>query len=84
MILWSVVPLEARVNNTDGQHGGVTNEETKQKTSSVAFVLIGAGLALLMLAVCLGMRNKHRRDRGTPTATGTQYTDRMSGEAGET
>ncbi|KAF7693280.1 transmembrane protein 51b [Silurus meridionalis] len=83
MILWTVVPLEVRWNNTGVQHG-VANNETKQKTSSVAFVLVGAGLALLLLAVCLGVRNKHRRNRGTTIATGTQYTDRVPGEAGET
>lgn len=80
MILWTVVPLELR-NNTGVQHG---DDETKQKTSSVAFVLVGSGVALLLLAVCLGVRNKHRRNRGTTTATGTQYTDRVPGEAGET
>ncbi|KAB5537004.1 hypothetical protein PHYPO_G00113820 [Pangasianodon hypophthalmus] len=84
MILWSVVPLEVRWNNTGVQHDGVANDDTKQKTSSVAFVLVGAGLALLLLAVCLGVRNKHRRNRGTTTATGTHYTDRVPGEAGET
>lgn len=82
MILWSVVPLEVRWNNT-GVQNGVASDETKQKTSSVAFVLVGAGLAFLLLAVCLGVRNKHRRNRGTTTATGTQYTDRAPGEAGE-
>lgn len=83
MILWSVVPLEVRWNNTGLQNGGVASDETKQKTSSVAFVLVGAGLAFLLLAVCLGVRNKQRRSRGTTTATGTQYTDRVPGEAGE-
>lgn len=82
MILWSVVPLEERWNTT-GVQTGLAGDETKQKTSSVAFVLVGAGLALLLLAVCLGVRNKHRRNRGTTTATGTQYTDRVAGEAGE-
>lgn len=84
MILWSVVPLDVRWNNTGVQHGGVASDETKQKTSSVAFVLIGAGLAFLLLAVCLGVRNKHRRNRETTTATGTQYTDGVPGEVGET
>ncbi|KAK2821399.1 hypothetical protein Q7C36_020742 [Tachysurus vachellii] len=84
MILWSVVPLEMRSNNTGSQNDGVAIDEARQKTSSVAFVLVGAGLALLLLAVCLGVRNKHRRNRGTTTATGTQYTDRVVGESGET
>lgn len=84
MILWSVVPLEERSNNTGVQHDVGSTDETKQKTSSVAFVLIGAGLALLLLAVCLGVRNKHRRNRGATTAADTQYTDRVPGESGET
>ncbi|XP_053509229.1 transmembrane protein 51b [Ictalurus furcatus] len=82
MILWSMVPLEVRWNNTGVQHDAVPND-SKQKTSAVAFVLVGAGLALLLLAVCLGVRNKHRRSSVT-TATGTQYTDRVPEEAGET
>ncbi|KAF4094079.1 hypothetical protein AMELA_G00008800 [Ameiurus melas] len=83
MILWTVVPLEMRWNNTGVQHGAVPKDDSEQKTSAVAFVLVGAGLALLLLAVCLGVRNKRRRSSGT-TATGTQYTNRVPDGAGET
>ncbi|TST85781.1 Transmembrane protein 51 [Bagarius yarrelli] len=83
MILWSVVPLESHWNNTGVQNDGVASDETKQKTSSVAFVLVGSGLALLLLAVCLGVKNKHRRNRGATAATSTQYMAQGTGEASE-
>ncbi|XP_026858902.2 transmembrane protein 51b [Electrophorus electricus] len=78
MILWSVVPGDPARNGTAS--GNPVNEETKQKTSSVAFVLVGAGMAMLLLAMCLGIRNK-RSSRATPSAAaGTQY---AQGEAAE-
>ncbi|XP_062843091.1 transmembrane protein 51b [Trichomycterus rosablanca] len=81
MIVWTVVPLEGRRNNTGTQQGGITSNEMKQKTSSVAFVLVGAGLAMLLLAVCLGLRDKHRRrTSGMTTTAGVQYTDNVQGE----
>lgn len=79
MIVWTVVPLEGRNNNTITQQGGINSTEMKQKTSSVAFVLVGAGLAMLLLAVCLSLRDKHRRRSGTTTTAGVQYTDQVHG-----
>lgn len=82
MILWTVVPLEQRLNNTTAPNE--TGAETKQKTSSVAFVLVGGGLAMLLLAVCLGLKNKmKRRGQETTPAAGGQYTDRVPVEPGE-
>ncbi|XP_073325583.1 transmembrane protein 51a [Pagrus major] len=60
MIVWSVVPADASVNSSSssGGHGDTTSR--KNKASSVAFVLVGSGVVMLLLSVCLGMRNKQR------------------------
>ncbi|XP_030632812.1 transmembrane protein 51b [Chanos chanos] len=78
MIVWTVVPLDAAQNNTSTNP---VQEEDSARTSSVAFVLVGAGVAMLLLALCLGLRNKNRlRRRETAGALGTQYLDRVPGE----
>ncbi len=60
MIVWSVVPEDTASNNSSslGEHGNPGGR--KNKASSVAFVLVGSGVAMLLLSVCLGMRNKQR------------------------
>lgn len=61
MIVWSVVPAEPSGNSSlspDPDPGG-----KKQKASSVAFVLVGCGVAVLLLSMCLGMRNKQREQQ---------------------
>ncbi|XP_041859437.1 transmembrane protein 51a [Melanotaenia boesemani] len=60
MIVWSVVPADAAVNGSSTSPGGGNVNDRRNKTSSVAFVLAGSGVALLLLSVCLGMRNKKR------------------------
>uniref|UniRef100_G3NU94 Transmembrane protein 51a n=1 Tax=Gasterosteus aculeatus TaxID=69293 RepID=G3NU94_GASAC len=56
MIVWSVVPPDAA--GGDGSTSG-----RKHKASSVAFVLVGSGVAMLLLSLCLGMRNKQREQQ---------------------
>lgn len=60
MIVWSVVPADASSNSssTTGGHGDTGSR--KNKASSVAFVLVGSGVVMLLLSLCLGMRNKQR------------------------
>ncbi|XP_016136496.1 transmembrane protein 51-like [Sinocyclocheilus grahami] len=71
MIMWSVVPAGSGGNSsTPGMDPGQARE-----TSSVAFVLVGGGVALLLLSVCLSVRNKQQAARGqeagsTPANTG--------------
>ncbi|KAL6464650.1 hypothetical protein MHYP_G00269670 [Metynnis hypsauchen] len=84
MILWSLVPMEMPQNGSVTNSSDVTSNETKLKTSSVAFVLVGGGLAMLLLAVCLSVRNKQRRRDGREgAATITQYPDQVQGDSGE-
>lgn len=56
MIVWSVVPAD--VSGNSSSVGGTSNR--KNKASSVAFVLVGSGVAMLLLSLCVGMRNKQR------------------------
>lgn len=63
MIVWSVVPAEASGNNSLSPGGDPDPSGKKQKASSVAFVLVGSGVAVLLLSMCLGMRNKQREQQ---------------------
>lgn len=64
MIVWSVVPADPSANNNSSS-SGIDPDPTgkKQKASSVAFVLVGSGVAVLLLSMCLGMRNKQREQQ---------------------
>lgn len=63
MIVWSVVPAEPTGNNSMSSGGDPDPTGKKQKASSVAFVLVGSGVAVLLLSMCLGMRNKQREQQ---------------------
>ncbi|KAM9855707.1 transmembrane protein 51a [Aulostomus maculatus] len=63
MIVWSVVPADTAGNSSSSGGTGGGDIETgsrKHKASSVAFVLVGSGVVMLLLSLCLGMRNKQR------------------------
>ena len=87
MIVWSMVPAEAPGNSSSsggdtGSEGNELEPDTRKKTSSVAFVLVGAGLAMLLLAICLSIRNKHRHSQSGALRTSSVH--REPGEPGET
>lgn len=63
MIVWSVVPADAAGNTSSSLGGHGDTGGRKNKASSVAFVLVGSGVAMLLLSVCLGMRNKQREQQ---------------------
>ncbi|XP_056130466.1 transmembrane protein 51a [Lampris incognitus] len=70
MIVWSVVPADMTGNNGSGSGGGgggTTGSggrpDNRNKVSSVAFVLVGSGVVMLLLSLCLGMRNKQREQQ---------------------
>ncbi|MBN3273119.1 TMM51 protein, partial [Polyodon spathula] len=79
MIVWSVVPGNTvpSGNNSKPELGPET-DSTKGKTSSVAFVLVGSGVAMLLLSICLSIRNKHRQNRREAEATDVEYEDNES------
>lgn len=60
MIVWSVVPAETTTTTNNSGGGDIDFGDRKNKASSVAFVLVGSGVVLLLLSLCLGMRNKQR------------------------
>lgn len=65
MIVWSVVPSDTSDSggsNTSPSPDWDTSNR-KNKASSVAFVLVGSGVAMLLLSICLGMRNKQREQQ---------------------
>ncbi|XP_042347959.1 transmembrane protein 51a [Plectropomus leopardus] len=63
MIVWSVVPADSVGNNSSNSGEVDTTDNRKHKASSVAFVLVGSGVAMLLLSLCLGMRNKQREQQ---------------------
>ncbi|XP_051964944.1 transmembrane protein 51-like [Xyrauchen texanus] len=60
MIVWSVTPSGSAGNSS---RPGMESSQVRD-TSSVAFVLVGGGVALLLLSMCLSIRNKQRATRG--------------------
>lgn len=60
MIVWSVVPADVASSNNSSVGGSGDASNRKNKASSVAFVLVGSGVAMLLLSLCVGMRNKQR------------------------
>lgn len=63
MIVWSVVPADMSENSSSGSGSLGDTDSRKNKASSVAFVLVGSGVAMLLLSLCLGMRNKQREQQ---------------------
>ncbi|CAL8368786.1 unnamed protein product [Lota lota] len=71
MIVWSVVPAgggsknnSSTSENGSGGGGGGGRPDNRNKVSSVAFVLVGSGVVMLLLSLCLGVRNKQREQQG--------------------
>ncbi|XP_041743405.1 transmembrane protein 51 [Coregonus clupeaformis] len=96
MIVWTVVPGDASQTTkalgnfsvtVPVDHAGYDEKDRETaKTSSIAYVLVGAGLAMLLLSIYLAVRNKRRGcQRGQETrAVGVPFVDHVAGEAGET
>ncbi|KAL2103203.1 hypothetical protein ACEWY4_000071 [Coilia grayii] len=72
MIVWSVVPAE-------GQSGRPGLSE-QGRTSSVAFVLVGTGVTMLLLSLCLSIRNKRRRSHTAQQGGANAYNTQLSVE----
>uniref|UniRef100_UPI0037E7E209 transmembrane protein 51b n=1 Tax=Semicossyphus pulcher TaxID=241346 RepID=UPI0037E7E209 len=91
MIVWTVIPMDGEASTTTSGNstavpGSDDKEEDTAKSSSVAMVLVGVGVAMLLLSICLGVRNKRRaRNRSNqPTAAvGATFMDHVAGEQEE-
>ncbi|KAF4072394.1 hypothetical protein AMELA_G00262510 [Ameiurus melas] len=78
MILWSVVPVDGSLNNSQTTDGQVRN------TSSVGFVLLGTGVAMLLLSLFLSIQNKYqvqRQSNSNATTEQGQQGERQPAEA---
>ncbi|XP_035238443.1 transmembrane protein 51a [Anguilla anguilla] len=91
MIVWSVVPSNVPGNSSSGGSGGGSkpgpgnaNASARGNTSSVAFVLAGVGVAMLLLSICLGVRSKRRQQRAAQAADARLSTRATQGQEGET
>ncbi|XP_069466990.1 transmembrane protein 51 [Ambystoma mexicanum] len=70
MAVWNLAPGFGNNDNPPASHGNSSKPEqndgvtTKSKTFSVAYVLVGSGIVLLLLAICLSVREKKKRQSG--------------------
>lgn len=58
MILWSMLPADTAGTTPDS-----LDVQTVRNTSSVGFVLLGTGVAMMLLSLVLGAQNKYRTRR---------------------
>lgn len=84
MIVWSVVPADAAGNSSSNTGGGGDTGSKKNKVSSVAFVLVGCGVAMLLLSLVLGMMSKHREQQRIQEAQNHGGAGAREQEEGET
>lgn len=83
MIVWTVIPGDSSGSSTKplGNSTGPPNNSSDTananaaKIPTVAMVLVGVGVAMLLLSICLGIRSKkqaqHRRNE--PVTTGVPF-----------
>lgn len=71
MAMWNLVPGFSSGEKPTG-HGNNKTESgsgiLKSKTFSVAYVLVGAGVMLLLLSICLSIRDKRKQRQGEEMA----------------
>lgn len=93
MIVWTVIPLdgEALSSPPTTSAGNVTvledddeDQTDSTKSSTVAMVLVGVGAILLVLSICLGVRNKRRaRSTGNQATTAVLLASSLPGQQEE-
>ncbi|KAL0978698.1 hypothetical protein UPYG_G00174060 [Umbra pygmaea] len=90
MIVWTVVPGDAVAHRTSspGNHSvtvPAVQDKEAMKSSTIAYVLVGSGVAMLLLSICLGVRNKRRERQSEQVvqAVGVPFVDNVA-EAGQT
>lgn len=66
MAMWNLVPgfNAAEKPTAQGNKTETGSSILKSKTFSVAYVLVGAGVMLLLLSICLSIRDKRKQQRG--------------------
>lgn len=70
MAMWNLVPgfSAAEKPTAQGNKTEIGSGILKSKTFSVAYVLVGAGVALLLLSICLSIRDKRKQRQGEEMA----------------
>ncbi|XP_023587935.1 transmembrane protein 51 [Trichechus manatus latirostris] len=71
MAMWNLVPGFSATEKPTGQGNNKTeigSSILKSKTFSVAYVLVGAGVMLLLLSICLSIRDKKKQRQGEEIA----------------
>ncbi|XP_072465040.1 transmembrane protein 51 [Notamacropus eugenii] len=74
MAVWNLVPGFSH-SDKPSMHGNSSNPSggiLKSKTFSVAYVLVGAGIMLLLLSICLSIRDKRKQRQGEEEITRIQ------------
>lgn len=63
MAMWNLVPgfSAAEKPTAQGNKTEIGSGILKSKTFSVAYVLVGAGVMLLLLSICLNIRDKRKQ-----------------------
>lgn len=95
MIVWTVIPMDGEgaggsASSMDNSSSSVPNDngaddderQDAAKSSTVAMVLVAVGAVLLLLSICLGVRNKRRARNASsvPVATGAALMDHVAGQ----
>lgn len=91
MIVWSVIPSNGEApatspppsgNSTVITQNGDEKDNQNTKPSIVAFALVAVGILILLLSICLGVRNKRRAQSSSNQreALGAVFMDRVPGE----
>ncbi|XP_068598920.1 transmembrane protein 51b [Brachionichthys hirsutus] len=90
MIVWTVIPMDGessdssstKSNNSTAGRDDEEEDPESTKSSTVAMVLVGVGVVLLLLSICLGVRSKRQASvrRGQPAATGVALMDHVAGQ----
>lgn len=70
MAMWNLVPgfSGAEKPTAQGNKTEIGSGILKSKTFSVAYVLVGAGVLLLLLSICLSIRDKRKQRQGEEMA----------------
>ncbi|XP_028920393.1 transmembrane protein 51 [Ornithorhynchus anatinus] len=69
--VWNLVPGFSHADKPSSQGNSSKPEHSggfKNKTFSVAYVLVGAGVMLLLLSICLSIRDKRKQRQGEEVA----------------
>ncbi|OCT70623.1 transmembrane protein 51 [Xenopus laevis] len=59
MAVWNLVPVSSTGNSSKPEVPTETN--LKSKSFTVAYVLVGSGIAFLLIAICLSIRSRRKR-----------------------